>query len=516
METIRGVETQEQLEAILQRLAALVPTSQNPYSTLLSQLANPVNPKQPRSAVPLLIAASVGAAVAFLAYIVVFVIRWRKGILWIVRLTRARSEPYIVWQFQNAWALAASFMLLTFQGYVWSLYRLNRGALVPDLLYWVTLCWMPGVVALVIACWTITTTYILHRRTYSGSRTVFPFYYSSRLISATFVSLVVGFVTLLLYYSLASGAQYRSMTNSYTLAAATLTEAEAAWSGTLDPSVLSSVASPLFELIQDAQALVWSFRRAFIVSGTIALGMEVYYLVLALLYIKALRQSLREVQDKSPIGVAVFSKTLHGVVTISFGFLAWTTSIAANGIWVAVLSERVLTSGLYAALSAIIPTLTTVAGALLIAGIMLFQTLTSPPVYFTASSPSRFRSGHPASPRPLAKPGRDLSLHLTAFALAASEPLPSLAYLTYSDEGHGGHHHHAASLPFENLELQPTRESLADSLASTVHAERGRDRPGGGVGDGIVVNKEQIVTVVELREKQWSSALDEGEEEKLW
>ncbi|GAA5886524.1 hypothetical protein JCM6882_001673 [Rhodosporidiobolus microsporus] len=532
MDAFSALKTEEQLAAYLQRMVALVPNGQNPYTIFLSTLADTVNPSQPSAAGPLLILASAGSVVALLLYVAVWIIRYRKGTFWLMRFTRAGDERYLLFHYQNAWSVVASLMLLAFQGYVWALYRLNQGKAVDDLLFWVTLCWMPGVVAEIIACWTLTTTYILHRRTCSfGKAAPTPFYSSSLFISVSFSFLIAAYVTVLLYFSVQAGDEYSDMTGAFFETIAVLRTAEKGWTRSVDSNVFATIAAPMFRMLENGRHLVWSFRRCFLINGGFAIGVELLFLLVAITYIRSLKHSLKELAGKSPTGIETFSRTLRGLVAITASFMLYISLVSANAIWVAVLSKKVLTTGVFTLLSAVVPTLTVVAGALLIASVMLYQTLTSPPVYYTSPSarPTAvlpISTSRPSTAGSGRNPSTDLSPHYVRFALASSEPLPSLAFLSFSSAAapHLGNGARAVARPFEDLELQPQPSKVSSDAGSTLsswRSFRGRERKvstgstGGGVREGILVTREQVVSVVEVERDEFD--IEELKEaEKGW
>ena len=74
----------------------LVPPSTNPFLALRSQLAKSVTYKAPKSADPLLILGSVLLAIVSGIFVAGFMIRWRRGTLWLYRVVRAGSQSYIL------------------------------------------------------------------------------------------------------------------------------------------------------------------------------------------------------------------------------------------------------------------------------------------------------------------------------------------------------------------------------------------------------------------------------------
>ncbi|BGP27038.1 hypothetical protein Rt10032_c12g4931 [Rhodotorula toruloides] len=485
MDALAGVKSETQLEILLARWLTLIPANVNPWGYMREQVANLALAKQPKSATIFLILASALAAIAVLLVALVWTIRWRKGSFWLVRLAHTRSgEPYILFHYALAWSACASCMLLAFQGYLWEVYQTQHRRPQPDFMLWVVFCWLPGVVAVIVACWTLTTTYILHIKTYASSN---GFCTSSRFVAGVFLSLIIGHTTSIIPFAYYCNLYYRLMTTHWLDADSLLAYADLQY--TSDPSSVSSatvvhdIAPHLSIVVQSVTSLVYWMRRAFIVFSVWALSLGLLFGTIGLAYIRALRKSLNEFENKSPTASDVFSRTLRNVSVLTAGFFGFVVIVSVNAVWVAALAKQVLTSGRVTELSILVPTLATVAGSLLLAVILLIQSLTAPSVY----SSSQTRS-FPSTQKNLYG---NLSRHYTQFALAASERLPVFGTGSLAEDAL------PTELPFENLELQasaPHRMRTRSGTGSTAELAQ----MGGGAVEGITVNRKQEVTVVSL------------------
>ncbi|BGP10739.1 hypothetical protein JCM10049v2_006631 [Rhodotorula toruloides] len=486
MDAIAQVKNEAQLEILLAGSLSLIPAGVNRWGYVREQLADLALTKQPKSATIFLILASALAAIAVLLIALVWTIRWRKGLFWLVRLARIRSgEPYVLFHYAFAWSACASFMLLAFQGYLWEVYQTQHRRPQYDFMLWVVFCWMPGCIAVIVACWTLTTTYILHIKTYASSND-FRFYSSSRFVAGVFLTLVIGHIASVIPFAYFCNRYYRLMTTHWLDADALLAYAELQY--TSNPSSMSSatvvhdIAPHLFIVMQSVTSLIYWMRRAFIVYSAWSLSLGLLFATIGLVYIRALRRSLNDFKNKSPTASDVFSRTLRNVSILTAGFFGFVVIVSANAVWVAALAKQVLTSGRVTELSILVPTLTTIAGSLLLAVILLIQSLTAPSVY--SASPTR------SFPSAQKNPYGNLSRHYAQFALAASERFPVFGTGTLAEDAL------PTEVPFENLELQaavPQRMRTRSGTGST--AEFGER---GGAVEGIVVSRKQEVTVVSL------------------
>lgn len=126
--------------------------------------------------------------------------------------------------------------------------------------------------------------------------------------------------------------------------------------------------------------------------------------------------------------------------------------------------------------------LTTIAGSLVVAAILLVQSLTAPSVY--SSSPTR------SFPSTQKNPYGKLSRHYAHFALAASERFPVFGTSTLTEDAL------PTDVPFENLELQAAVPQRMRTRSGTVSTAEFGERSGGM--EGIAVSRKQEVTVVSL------------------
>ncbi|GAA5866200.1 hypothetical protein JCM8547_007201 [Rhodosporidiobolus lusitaniae] len=518
MDAISKVKSVDELVKVADQLISLLPRGTNAFSVFRTQLQANFHTRQPKSGGPLLIFASAGAGVAALLFVFLAVVRLRKKTFWLARIVRANSERYLLLHYQNAWMLLCLCLLLCLQGYIWTLYRTDYGQYTQGLMLWVSLCWVPGVIAEVVACWTLFTTYALHVKTYRpGGRTAFPFHLSSTFIASTAFLATGGYLGTIVTCANLSHNYSTAMYAAYAKVDTILARGEASYNGTVDMTTFGQAAVPLLNVVHDSQNLQKWFRTTFIVTGAFSIAFGLFFLLASIVYIRALRKSLFEFSGKSTTGTAMFSRTLRGLMAITASYVLFIFLVSANAVWVAVLAPHFLREGLYRELSAVIPTLTVVFGSLLVGGVMLYQTFTSR-THFT-SSPST-----PVVPKVSVSPlttnintrlsvaaPPPLAHHLTHFALAAQEPLTNLSFAYTPDVAL-----HAKETPFGDLELQETdtRHSASDVGVQRVPSTRRHGRAAHvESAEGIAVERQEV-TVVTLGWKDASEA--EVEEDEKW
>ncbi|GAA6006308.1 hypothetical protein JCM10207_000599 [Rhodosporidiobolus poonsookiae] len=534
-----SITSEEQVQALLYGLVASLPADQNPYAAITAFLpAGLINYSTP-SLKPILLTSSVVAALDILVYIAVWIVRWRRGTYWLFRIARAGGQPYLLFHLSHAWTLLATVMLVVMEGYIWVLYRTVEGALLDNMMLWITLAWLPGVVAQTVTTWTLATMYLVHRQTYStGQRSRTSWIYSRCTVPVLFCTSMVAYIVSICYFSVVCNRSYTEMVANYNYLTTILAQASAAWSGQVDYSSLDGVASLLFVLVNQAPGLVQSYNRVFFIHGAFAIAVELILVVVACAYVVSLRRSLREFKG-SPTALATFSRALRSLMITSVGFVVVTTIIAVDAIWAAAVFTAVFDGGTIAVMAAIVPTLTLVLGCLGVALILLYQTFLSPPTPSPSGStsghgspdPSRlhrlsqhlpfaFNSFKTRAPRPIAV-ASPYSRPFAVFAVAAEEYDPHVAF------GHLARGHSeaiavspsdGAPRPFEDLELQPSSPSSAVDLGvdgpGKLESASGHSTPARGLR-GVAVSKQLEVTVVELgKVSGWGEPAIEFEDEE--
>ncbi|KWU44554.1 hypothetical protein RHOSPDRAFT_33881 [Rhodotorula sp. JG-1b] len=499
MEALSGVKSSQQLAGLLSAYIPLLAREGNPYAILRKTIRDVVLLPQSKAAEPLYILGSVGAAVDVLLFVAVWFIRWRKNSFWLVRKATSQDEVYYLAHSSLPYSGLNILMCLGLQGFAWCMYSQAKGIPVPMSIYWTSLCWLPGILGLLLNCYVMGTAYILHLRSYADKRA--PRFGSPWVLLGTLIATAIAFLASSLPPAVKSAKAYSDTMLDWMAIDEMLGEAASLYAGTASTSsaaVANSVAPRLFELIQRKQRLYHLFRFTYLLYAAWAFLLGGIFCVLGVAYVRAVKRSLNEFKDRSPTASTVFSQTVRNLIALLLGFTLFIVVVSVNSVWVGILSAEVLDNGPVMQLSAIIPLLAAVFGILVIALTMFYQALTAPTVYVppSLSRTSTFLRSRSQSYLPKES---GLAAHFTRFALAASEFLPDHANLTLAGDVRDG----GRAGPFEDLELQPAND--AESIKSVEAGER-QNR---GKAEGIAVHR-QAVTVVSLPR----DGLDEVTDEK--
>ncbi|GAA6063510.1 hypothetical protein JCM10212_004723 [Sporobolomyces blumeae] len=540
-----GTSVGEIVEVLTAALGA-VPESVR-YEAFANQVRLAINPEQPSSAKPLL---SVAGALAGV------VVRWWKGSFWIVRIVLFHDEKYILFNYTIAWAIGLVFLLVGLEGHIWRMWTSESGAILDDLVLWVLLPWTAGVVQVSTSTWSLATTYILHLRTYTArGRTKWPFYMEPRFVNFCGFAIPVLHLAVLLPVAIHADHFYREILVEYRKIVAILASAEADPANAVVELVAVQLAPHVVPLVHSFALLKTWFRASFIVYAIFAGALEAVFLFVAILYLKALRRSLRDFSSTTSTGYEVFVRTIRGLTQISTAFATLMTLLTLNAIWISVLSPESFTNGLIRELSSVLPIYTVILSSLAAAILVLHQTFYISPTYqppspsrspraprfvlpfktdrssSTASDVSSFpTSFHPGSnvPKSLSKvakakvAAKRTSRHDWAFA--ARDQLPYLGGaggggLTFDDHDLGGS---TGGRAFEHLEMHPSRTTVGtdERLAPRVGGARAvltTSSVGPTVGGGIIVERNEV-TVVSLPKDQSGSTVsfDDRDDEKGW
>ncbi|GAA5863116.1 hypothetical protein JCM3774_001426 [Rhodotorula dairenensis] len=500
MEALAGVKSEQQIAGLLSAYLPLLARDGNPYGILAKTIRDAVILPQSAVAKPLYILGSVCAAVDVIIFVAAWFIRWRKNLFWLVRKARSQDKMYYLAHSSLPYSFLNVLMCLGLQGYAWCMYNGASGTAVPMSVYWTGLCWVPGILGLVLNCYVMGTAYILHLRSYADKRA--PRFATPWVLLGAGIATAVAMLASCLPAAVYAGQAYSDTMYAAIAIDELLTDAAAlpADSAPTTTAVANLVAPRLWDLLQSKQAIYFRFRLNYLLYAGWAFSLGGLFCVLGLAYVRAVKRSLNEFKDRSPTASAVFSQTVRNLIALLLGFTLFVVVVSVNSIWVGILSREVVDDGPVMELSAIIPLLAAAFGILPMALTMLYQALTATSVCISPSASRASAFLRSRSQTQLAK-GSDLAAHYTRFALAASEFIPDQAGLTLAGEVRDG----TPAGPFEDLELQPTND--AESIKSVdLGGERQQGR--GGTAEGIAVLR-QAVTVVSLPREGLDVVTDE-------
>ncbi|GAA6013366.1 hypothetical protein JCM10207_000870 [Rhodosporidiobolus poonsookiae] len=388
----------------------------------------------------LLCFAGVLAFAQLLLFVSVWIIRWRKKAYWLARWAKVQDSTYLLFHIDNASSLCIEAQLLALQGHIR----------------------VPGVIAQLVVCWTLTTNYIVHRHSYAFTQATPPgaFFRFSPVVALALPCLIF------LYLALQLGF----------LCSATF------------------------------------FPRSLILAATFSAAATIYLLGISSGYICTIQRSLVTVEGLSSIGTAHFRQTLANLTRLCTALCFYSIANTASTVCLAVLATQILRDEHLFTLACLVPTLAVLAATFFLALVLLFHTFQRPATTFSESA---------ATPAHLASPGAvhlEPSVQPTPAAGGPSHFFPRLAFLTQPTfAAQAVVAATAPPQPFEDLELQaaPSRDSIASaySLSKTFSFVSGRESFE-SVTAGIRVSREQEVRISVGNGAGWHCE-GEGEVEKI-
>ncbi|GAA5962353.1 hypothetical protein JCM21900_005092 [Sporobolomyces salmonicolor] len=142
-------------------LAAL-PASNNPYVALASYLKSLQTPDVPGSAVYQLYVLSGILGLTTILFIIPLLIRWRKGVFWVVRQQHATGliRPH----FSVSWVLVSLAWLILIQPTIVREVQYFRGERHEDFTYWTSLVWLPCTWCGLVAAWGLLASHAVQQQ----------------------------------------------------------------------------------------------------------------------------------------------------------------------------------------------------------------------------------------------------------------------------------------------------------------------------------------------------------------
>ncbi|GAA5899746.1 uncharacterized protein JCM6883_005976 [Sporobolomyces salmoneus] len=491
-------ESAEALAALLQSYAVKVPPDANPYMVLRQELANLISYKPPKSANPLLIVGSVLLAIVSTIFIAGFIVRARRGTLWSWRIVRVGREKYLLGSLVFNKAGFDAITSITLQVFVWLVYRANQGEIVQHRILALILPWLPGGIAACLAAWTLTTTYILHLRTYASESARVPWYSSALAVNSVGIAVPVILLGSTLPLTILASTNYDEGMSNYFQFDSILAQAQRSWKkrDDLDSKVLDDASSALFLALVDFRDAAKWFKRTYWCLTAWCSAFTVVFFLVGALYSRALSKVIAELKSVEGVGFKAFTKTRRWLLHISSMFVITMAAVAIHSAWISVYSDSMFTNGLLSELAVILPVFTIAILGLPVSILLLLHAWQTP----TSASSVGITSTSGRSPVstlnfPRSPSSTDLSRHYTQvqFSLAAQLPLPDRPFfgmLTKATKME-------TSSPFADLELTSRDSTLTGKV-------------------GIVIERNEEVTVVTLPKETDRDFGEEVEEIEKW
>ncbi|GAA5859961.1 hypothetical protein JCM1840_001817 [Sporobolomyces johnsonii] len=146
----------------LYALLATLPAGANPYVAVASYLKSLQIPDVPESAVYQLYALSGILGLTTILFIIPLLIRWRKGVFWVVRQQHATGliRPH----FSVSWALVSLVWLILIQPTIVREVQYFRGERHEDFTYWTSLVWLPCTWCGLVAAWGLLASHAVQQQ----------------------------------------------------------------------------------------------------------------------------------------------------------------------------------------------------------------------------------------------------------------------------------------------------------------------------------------------------------------
>ncbi|GAA5954176.1 hypothetical protein JCM3765_005312 [Sporobolomyces pararoseus] len=499
----------EDIEKVLQGALKVIPKSVNPWTLFESRAIVILNHAPPEAFSPLLMTASVLLVSATILYLAGMFVRWRKGTLWFFRIVRIGEERFVLPHYICTYVTLITVFNICLQSFLWIVwFRAVKHKQAKNHFLANSLPWIPGVLAVCLAVWSLMTTWVLHVRAYrDGQR---PWYTSARFVNSVggFLPALV-LVTLLPYGIIASNNLQARMEASGKLYELLESEAKNWTPGSIvDPSQLHLTSV----LVHDVARKMLAFGNNYEIFFSILAGwcgfLGLSFVAVASLYLRDLKRSIKGMQGRTKTGVETFSKTYRWLVLVSVGLGTSMIALSINTSWIAATLKKILADGTTNAIAIIIPLFTVAVLGIPVSLVILHNALSTPSARSHAPSPSS--QSHPSTSTLTSKQRQHQEnldhMYTTQFDLVAAIPLDRFAFLSNRTDTRVHLEGVIEAVPFDSLELQPTPTNHTSGKKKL---------------EGIVVERsEETVTVVALPKEghiasEWNN-FDDEEEEKKW
>ncbi|KAK4333977.1 LOW QUALITY PROTEIN: hypothetical protein RTBOTA2_002720 [Rhodotorula toruloides] len=278
---------------LLDQLSHL-PKDQNPYLAIAAVLRNKLFPTVPDSAIYqlYLVAAALGATA--LLVLASLVLRWAKGIFWVVRM---QQQPRMIrphWSI--SWSLIAFVMLVLFEVVIVHAVQFYRQETNKAFGYVFLLVWFVAWLGGSAAAWSLGVSYILHATTQRSVE------HLAMISNVAAVVVPIVYLSILLPFACLAGRGYsdaievfRAIDNQLTIQAATWKQGDA-----FSPFELALML-PLFQkMVDHFEIFLQWFKPTFIFYGGTALLLTMGLVSIAYVHLSSLRRLLQSTRQNSP------------------------------------------------------------------------------------------------------------------------------------------------------------------------------------------------------------------------
>ena len=183
---------------------------------------------------------------------------------------------------------------------------------------------------------TLTTTSadILHLRSYADKRA--PRFGSPWILLGAALTSAVAFLASSLPPAVKASQAYSDSMRTWMALDKMLADAASLYASNTAStfsSTANSLVPRLFSLVQQKERLWPLLRFAYLMYAAWAFLFGGIFCVVGLAYVRAVKRSLQEFQDRSPTASAVFSQTVRNLIALLLGFLLFHLGVSVNSIW---------------------------------------------------------------------------------------------------------------------------------------------------------------------------------------
>ncbi|GAA5848968.1 hypothetical protein JCM3766R1_006608 [Sporobolomyces carnicolor] len=527
--SIKDARSAEDVEKLLQTALKLLPYRTNPWSHFKSRAFDLLNHPAPAAFAPLLITASVLLATSTMLFITGMAVRWRKGTLWFFRVVRVGNEQFVLPHYVcsiSARTTCAACSTAGLQSFLWIVwYRTVKHVEAKNHFLANSLPWLPGVLSVCLAVWSLTTTWVLHVRAYRHGPQ--PWYASARFVNSFGIVLPSLVLCTLLPYGIMASNNLQALRDcSAELLDVLESEARNWYPGaSIDPSQLHLASVLAIKVARTESRFATTYELFFSILAGWCGFLGLAFVGIASLYLRDLKRSIRCMKGRTRTGVETFAKTYRWLVMVTIGLGTSMIALAINVSWIAATLRKILASGTTNAIAIIVPLFTVAVLGIPVSLVILHNAISTPSARSQSPSPTD-NSANPSNssltPKQRLEQENLDQVYTTQFDLVAALPLDRFAFTGTDREAlHDVERRSPGfvrapsppdAVPFDSLELQPT---------PTSHSRKTNKL------DGIVVQRcEETVTVVALPKEgqveaelgQWNrlDKDDADEDEKAW
>ncbi|GAA5849753.1 hypothetical protein JCM8547_000553 [Rhodosporidiobolus lusitaniae] len=277
-------------QELIQFLSQL-PADRNPYSSISSFLKSQLFPPVPHSAIIQLYVFCALFALTALAIISSLLIRWRKGIFWVVRIDQ--SPRMIRPHATISWTLPSVAMIGFVEAMAVSEIRFFRKELHSSFGFLMLLVWGATWLGGHMAAWSLFVSYITHLQATNSSLPTDLFAVISNIVG---VGMLVVYPAILLPLGVLGGLHYKHALERFQQIDGLLEQAGRTWTKgeSLDILAVTPAFSLAEKLLDNVNSFVFYFRAVFILFAITAGGLVIFLTLVSTLHLSSLRRSLKE------------------------------------------------------------------------------------------------------------------------------------------------------------------------------------------------------------------------------